>query len=547
MLNQGSLKNRQLPVSGVNVWAAYHSIFITLVLCVAGLAAVYVANSTSSVRTNGEPLGVALALALLFMALRRWQFGVQALLVVVIVEGALRKWFLPSYADLVYFYKDALMAAVLIAYFLERGKAKVIIQRELQFFVIPLFALVIYAFAISANPRAPHLVTSLFGVKAYCLYMPLAFLLPRMFSTKEKLVGFLRWYLVIALMVAAVGAWQFIDNSQDSSLNRYAQSENPSELPQDTAIFADSSGDYFVRVTGTFSFISGLTVYLPVAFSLLLGLTSLGATRTLPLSVRLIYYLGIAGVVATAFMSGSRAVIANLVLITMIFFAFTSLNNAFKRLRQVVIGGALVFLTLNLIAPNAVDGVYQRAFGGDEQIDEGRERIVAVFAFPFEEAAYAGPFGYGIGATQNSVPALMNRLNLTPTGEAIPITVESESSRVMLELGVVGFVLFTLVRLATLVATLRGSLVIRDPELKALAVASFASLLFSIVAGGAVINHTQNVYQWFLVGMVFAVLNADRLARSTKPLLANPIKGACRGGTPWPPLVTARFNFKDLC
>jgi hypothetical protein len=228
-------------------------------------------------------------------------------------------------------------------------------------------------------------------------------------------------------------------------------------------------------------------------------------------------------------MSGSRAVIANLVLITVIFFAFTSLNNAFKRLRQVVIGGALVFLTLNLIVPHAVDGVYQRAFGGDEQIDEGRERIVAVFAFPFEEAAYAGPFGYGIGATQNSVPALMNRLNLTPTGEAIPLAVESESARVMLELGVVGFVLFTLVRLATLVATLRGCLVIRDPELKALAVASFASLLFCLVAGGAVINHTQNVYQWFLVGMVFALFNADRLARATKPVFANPIQAAVRG------------------
>jgi hypothetical protein len=523
MLKQSSFKTTHFPVPAVNGWPAYNSIFTALVLCVAGLAAVYVANSTTSFRATGESLGVGLAMALLFMAWRRWQFGVQALLVVVIVEGALRKWFLPSYADLVYFYKDALMVAVLIAYFLDRGKAKVIIQRELQFFVIPLFALVLYAFAISANPRAPHLITSIFGVKAYCLYMPLAFLLPRMFSTKEKLVGVLRWYLVIALMVAALGVWQFMDNSQDSALNRYAQSENPNELPQDTAIFADSSGDYFVRVTGTFSFISGLTVYLPVAFSLLLGLTSLGATRTLPISVRLIYYLGIAGVVATAFMSGSRAVIVNLVMVAVIFFAFTSINNAFKRLRQVVIGGALVFMALNLVVPHAVDGVYQRAFGGEEQIDEGRERIEAVFTFPFEEAAYAGAFGYGIGATQNSVPALMNRLNLTPTGEPIPMAVESESSRVMLELGVVGFVLFTLVRLATLVATLRACLVIRDPEMKALGVASFASLLFSIVAGGAVINHTQNVYQWFLVGMVFALLNADRLARATNPILANPI------------------------
>ena len=521
MLRQSSFKAIDRSRVGLQRWGTYKPIIATLVFCVLGLLSVYSANRGTVFPAFGEPVGIALAVALLFMALRRWQFGVQALLVIVIVEGAMRKWFLPSYADLVYFYKDALMVAVIVGYFMHRDKARVVIQRDLQLFVIALAAFVIYGFSIIANPRAPHFVTNIFGIKAYCLYMPLAFILPRMFPTKEKLVAFLRWYLVIALMVAAIGGWQFVDNRQDSELNRYAQTEDAGGLPQDTAIFADSSGGYLVRVTSTFSFISGLTVYLPVAFALLLGLTSLGATKSLPMSVRLIYYLGIAGVVVTAFMSGSRGVVINLLLVGVIFFAFTSLKNAFKRLRQVIIVGACVFVALNLVAPQAVDGVYQRAFGGEEQIDEGRERIEAVFAFPFDEAGYAGPFGYGIGATQNSVPALMNRLSLSHTGEPIPLAVESESSRVMLELGVVGFVLFTLMRLAVLLITLRACLVIRDPEMKALAVAAFANLVFFLVAGGAVINHTQNVYQWFLVGMVFALFNADKLARATQPIPAN--------------------------
>jgi len=79
------------------------------------------------------------------------------------------------------------------------------------------------------------------------------------------------------------------------------------------------------------------------------------------------------------------------------------------------------------------------------------------------------PFGYGIGATQNSVPALMNRLDLTPTGEKIPIDVESEPGRVMLELGVVGFILFSFLRIAILLVTLRASFMIKDSELKGLA------------------------------------------------------------------------------
>jgi len=496
------------------------TVAVTLLACAVCVIAILSATRGLVLVNLGTPFVVLGAAGLLFFGWRHWEFGVQSLLVIVIVEGALRKWFLPSYADLIYFYKDALMVAIVLGYFMHGRKAPFVIKRDIQFVVVTMFAFIIYAVSVAANPSAPHFLTNLFGIKAYCLYMPLVFFVPRMFPTKEKLVVFLRWYLVIALMVAAIGGWQFVDNRQDSDLNRYAH-EAAGGQPQDTAIFADSSGDYFVRVTSTFSFISGLTVYLPVAFALLLGLTSLGATKSLPISVRLIYYLGIAGVVVTAFMSGSRGVIINLLLVAVIFFAFTSLKNAFKRLRQIIIGGACVFLALNMVAPQAVDGVYQRAFGGEEQIDEGRERIEAVFAFPFDEAGYAGPFGYGIGATQNSVPALMNRLSLSHTGEPIPLAVESESSRVMLELGVVGFVLFSLMRLALLITTLRACLVIRDPEMKALAVAGFANLLFFIVVGGAVINHTQNVYQWFLVGMVFALFNADKLTRATQPVPAN--------------------------
>jgi hypothetical protein len=498
-----------IPAQG---WRANFSVFIALTLCTVSVLAIYVANRSPDILSVGEPLGVAGAVLLFLIAFRRWQYGVQALLVIVIMEGAVRKWFLPSYADVVYFYKDALMGMILLGYFFETRKSPQIIRRDYSLLLVGIVGLSIYCFGVVTNPRAPHFITSLFGIKAYCLYMALAFLVPRMFPTKESFVRFLRWYLVIVLMVSAVGIWQSFDNSGASSLNRYAVNESSAGAPQDTAIFIDSSGDDLIRVTSTFSFISGLTVYLPVAFALLLGLTAMGANKALPLSVRLIYYFAIAGVVVTAFLSGSRGVIVNLALIAVVFFVFTSLKNAFRRLRQVVVGGLLVFLALYLIAPQAVDGVYQRGFGGETQIDEGRERIESVFSLPFAEANYSGPFGYGVGATQNSVPALMNRLQLTPTGEKIPIDVESEPGRVMLELGVVGFILFSFMRIAILFATLRACLLIKDLELKGLAIACFATLLFFVVVGGAVINHTQNVYQWFLVGMVFALLNADRLA-----------------------------------
>jgi hypothetical protein len=510
--------------SGGEVSGAHRSVVITLFVCAIGIAATFSAIRETGLDKLPTPVVLTAAAGLLFVSWWRWKVGLQTILVLIIVEGAIRKWFLVSYADLVYFYKDALMLAVIMGYSMRARATPFLLKRDIQIVAISAAAFAIYAIAISANPRAPHFFTSLFGIKAYCLYMPLMILVPRMFSTKADLIAFLRWYVVIALMVAFVGVWQFRDNSADSTLNQYVQTENTAGVPQDTALFADSSGNHFVRITSTFSFVSGLTVYLPVAFGLLLGLTSLRATRTLSLGIRIIYYLAIAAVVMTAFMTGSRGVIINLAIVALVFFAFTSSRNAIKRLRQITIGGVMVFLALSIVSPQAVDALYERALGGESQIDEGRERIETVFTLPLEEASLAGPFGYGIGATQNSVPALMNRLNLTHTGDPIPIAVESEPGRVMLELGVVGFVLFSLMRIGILIVTLRSCLLIRDPEMKALAVAAFANLVFFVVVGGAVVNHTQNVYQWFLVGMVFAVSNADRLAWSSERVVTDRLK-----------------------
>ncbi|MDX6500281.1 MAG: hypothetical protein QOG23_3541 [Blastocatellia bacterium] len=506
-------------------WVAYKSIIFTLLACVASLAAVYLALHGTDLGAIVVPLSLLLAVGLLFLAVKHWEAGLQAILVVVIMEGAIRKWFLPSYGELVYFYKDGLMIAVMVGYWIQRRKAAFVIKRQLTPLFQVMAVFVLFALGVVANPKSPHILISLFGIKAYCLYMPLVFLVPRMFPTKEKLVGFLRWYLVIALMVAALGAWQFLDGDRDSPLNRYAFSESAAAGgPQATALFSDAAGNYFVRITSTFSFVSGLTVYLPAVFALLLGLTSLGSSQVLPFKVRLIYYLVVAAVVATAFMTGSRAVIVNLAVVGVAFFAFVSMKTAFRRLRQLIVIGGLVFLTVTIVAPQAVGGLYERAFGGESQMEEGSGRIEEVFSLPFAEGEYAGAFGYGIGATQNSVPALMSRLDLTNRGERISIPLESEPGRVMVELGVVGFLLFTLMRIVILVTVLRACIVIRDSELKALAVAGFAGVVFPLLVGGAVVNHTQNVYQWFLIGMVFALLNADQLSRARLGAVENAIR-----------------------
>jgi hypothetical protein len=149
-------------------------------------------------------------------------------------------------------------------------------------------------------------------------------------------------------------------------------------------------------------------------------------------------------------------------------------------------------------------------------VDEGLSRISGAFDLPAKEASYAGAFGYGIGLTQNAVPALMKRFNLKLADNPIPMGYEGEPGRVMLELGVIGYTLYTLLRLVLLLTLCRVCMMIRDPESKHLAIAILGALIFPLLIGGAVVSHTQNVYQWFLIGMILALLNQERLSLLVK-------------------------------
>src|SRR5215216_1555160 len=488
------------------------SIFITLAISFLGTAAIYAILIRENWVSSLAPAFIASSAILLIAAFRNWQLGLQALLVIVVIEGAVRKWFLPSATELVYFYKDALMVIILIGYRRQHRKTPLLIKRSVQVFSLALALFVAYAVASMIIPGGPHVLIGLLGVKAYCLYMPLAFIVPRAFASKEKIIGFLKWYSLIALPVAAVGVMQFLDTNPRSVLNRYAVNEEASSRAVDVATFYGSSGQGFVRITSTFSYVSGLSIYLPVMFALLLSLTSFYSIRHLSRSVRALYYLALGAVVVLSFMTGSRGSVLAIAVIAVIFYWFASKKNLFRRLRHVAIIGALIYVALTTLFPQAYDAFYTRAFGENQRVDEGLSRITGSFDFPAKEASYAGAFGYGIGLTQNAVPALKKRFNLRKADNPIPIGYEGEPGRVMLELDIIGYLLYTGLRLVILLTLCRVCMLIRDPESKLLAIAILGALIFPLLIGGAVVSHTQNVYQWFLIGLMMALLNQERLS-----------------------------------
>jgi hypothetical protein len=505
----GADQNRVTDDSAKKERADNRTILIALAVSALGVLAVYVVSKTRIDLTLLTPLGGVVAV---WFALKSWrdvEFGLKLILVVVVIEGALRKWFLPSLSELVYFYKDGLMVIVLISYLGKRSKPPLRIRKDLKLLRIIGIVFGVYALTTVFNPAAPHIVISLLGLKAYCLYIPLAFMVPRVFADKEKLVSFLKWYCILVLPVAIISALQFLDSSPEAAINQYAWREGAAGGGQ-VAQFFDASGRHYVRVTGTFSYVSGLSIYLPIMFALLLGLTSLRSTRRSSRLVTWLYYASFGATVGASLMTGSRGAVLSIVLIGCFFYCFASGKKLFRRIRHIAIVGTLTFVAVTVVFPQAYAAFMNRALGSEEGGAEGISRMLASVAVPFDEGSYAGLFGYGIGITQNAVATITRALSL-PEAAQLPINPEAEPGRVMIEIGILGFVLYTLIRIGLLITLCSVCLRIRDRESKALAIAILGVVVIMVLAGGAVINHTQGVYLWFLAGLPLALYNGERL------------------------------------
>jgi O-Antigen ligase len=515
----GQMKINSPVRSSPGQWGESKPILITLAASFLGVCLTYIATHVPGVVGGIEFVLIVLGLVLIVAAVRDWPFGIKTLLVVVIVEGAIRKWFMPSVTELVYFYKDVLMIATLAGYFRKRSKTPLAIKKHLKSIFLILGAFVLYTLLSMGLPGSPHPVIGVLGFKVYCLYIPLAFLMPMAFPDKPTLFRFLKWYLLIVLPVAVIGVMQFLESDPQAMLNRYAINEEAGGPVTSIAMFGTASEVYFVRITSTFSYVTGLSVYLPIMFALLLALTSLNSKQHLKRGVKALYYVALGATVVLSLMTGSRGAVLAIGLIAIVFFFFTSRRNTFRRLQQIVVVGALLYVALTTLFPQAYDAFYNRTFGTEDRMNEGWERMTGALNLPVNEASYAGLLGYGIGLTQNSVPALMKRLGMADQDNPIPVSYEGEPGRVMLELGMVGFVLYTLLRLALLLVVFRMCQMVRDSDSKTLAYAAAAALVFPLVTGGAIVTHTLNVYQWFLIGMVMALLNAERLQqRAVRPM-----------------------------
>lgn len=445
---------------------------------------------------------LVVGLAAAAWAFRRWRLAVQLALVVLVLEGAVRKWFLLGAQDLVYFAKDVLLLAAYAGFWAERGRRRAWMPR--QPFLFGVLTLT-FAFGVLQvfNPELPNLFVGLLGLKSYFLYVPLLFVVPHLFPNDAALAQFLRRYLLLSVPVGLLAIAQFFSPAT-SALNTYAR---PTDSLSSAITFGSST---FVRVTATFSFITGYSAYLITIA--LLALAWLAATRW-RLRGNLLIILVLGMTLLGMLMTGSRGPV---VMVAALFPLYWWLSVArekqsgatFGRLLvgMVLLGGFLFFL-----GRDALGAFHGRASGsGSEAVG----RMLTPFLAPYVVLPRAGLLGYGIGSTHQAAVALTPGILpfIWLRGNAI----EVETGRVMLELGPVGFVLVYLGRLVLTLVALQLTLRMRTLFHRSIGVSCFLSLLAAI-PGGIVFDVTSGLLYWFCGGLLFLVVRLDEEAARALP------------------------------
>lgn len=438
--------------------------------------------------------GLLIIVGIIYISSLNWRRTVKAVFILLVIEGALRKWVFPQASDMMYFLKDiVLLGAYLKYYVFSASEIKYSCKNNLIKTLI--FIVVGWCLFQAFNPSLGSPIVGFFGARGYLFYIPLMWMLLNLFQSEEELYKFLRSHLLLTIPVGILGIAQFFSPAS-SPLNAYAGTEGPG-----IATFGATSA---VRVTGTFSFISGYSVYLLVCFGLLIPMILSKQSWWW----QWVAILEILLVTVNSFMTGSRGVIiasALFLLGYLIVQGFTKPTSTLASARKFLLPVIIITIAASIWFRPAVDAFWLRTTSNQDV----SERISGGFTEPLEFIKYKELDGYGTGATHQAAAPLRRILGL-PGGESIPVYYEAEMGRVALELGPIGFLLWYGLRVTMAIALFLVFWNLKRALLRQLALAAFLIQVIQI-SGQLVFHHTFSVYYWFLSSFIFLLPRLEQI------------------------------------
>jgi hypothetical protein len=446
-------------------------------------------------------LVVALGMVAAAWSVARWRQAVKLTMVLLILEGALRKWVVPGSQDLVYFAKDVFLLGAYLGFLQRRSVHRYRPPHNPVLYIALSLAALVGVVQI-LNPSLPNILVGVFGFKAYFFYVPLLFVVPAAFNSDAELFQAMRRYVLVAIPVCLLAVAQFFSPAT-SMINSYAWGGGGGDVNY-VATFGSST---YVRVTGTFSFITGFTSYL-LANAILL-LTLLGQARW-RMRGNLLLYASLGLTLLGMLMTGSRGPVYAMAILFPFYWwlGVAREGDSGATFGRLVLGIGLLALFLGIAGEQAFSAFYGRAIGSSSDVGS---RITYPLTVPFEILPIVGFLGYGIGATHQTAAALT--VGIPPYSWLHGLLVEPETGRIMVEMGGVGFLLIYLIRIFMPFWALLQIHRLRSRFHRSVATASFLYFL-SQVLGTVVFDVTSGVFYWFFGGLLMTVLKLDQQSRA---------------------------------
>lgn len=427
--------------------------------------------------------------------MRNWSVSLKAVFVLVLIEGALRKWVLPGSADMVYFIKDVVLVGVYLGFWIygpgnrRRSTPPQWLPRNgLRFCLVPIIFL-------SFNPNIGSVAATLLGARGYLFYLPIVLIIPYVFDDKKTMVRQVSIYALLSIPICLLAVVQFKSDSF-SVINTYAAGTTQWGASK----FGGSDGA--VRVTGTFSYLSGHVVFACAFFALTIALVAGSKT---PFR-RVLAFVALPLLLGNIFMSGSRAAflagaLTATGLLSCQMGAVTMLGR-WRAKKTIFIAGLGLVAVVGYVFTDAAKALYDRQNRVNDSL------AIRVIEMPAEHLAEGwdrgGLLGCGIGTTSPGVRVLRARLHLPPL-EHHPGVYDLELGQVMAEVGLVGFVAWYGFRVLIVLSIWRAYNRCQDEQLRVFILATFF-LWIPFFLLSLVLNHVACVLMWGLTGLSLAAV-----------------------------------------
>src|ERR1700736_5091729 len=374
--------------------------------------------------------------------LRAVRISIWVYMILLIIEGALRKWALPGLSDPLLVIRDPVVLAI---YFFEL-RARIFPNNIWVLFLgligVP-SALLTLVTLYSYFPFKAILLADLYGFRSNFFHLPLIFVMASALDLEDvKKVG--QWTLLLMIPMAVLMALQF-QASPDSFINKTVGAGEGLQL-------TTSGGK--IRPPATFSFISGPVFYLSVTMAFLIYVVlNKGVYR------RWLLLGSAAGLLIGVTVSGSRACVLAVVLVVMAILVILVVQpSAVNK-----VGGTLLALVVvGLIAtrlPFFKEGltVLSDRFMDSAEVAERSvvggliERMIHEFTEPLSYFSKIPLTGYGLGLGTAGGARFL-------TGQGTILLTENEWGRIIPERGPILGLAFIVWRIALAGKLLVGSL-----------------------------------------------------------------------------------------